>query len=87
MFMSINSKENWVNGEATKQIRNRKEGTSKERANEQQDEKTDSRMTELTIERSTKCSPVEANERTKNRENEFAKLDEQLNNRVDSSFG
>ena len=28
MFMSINSNENWANGEATKQIRNRKEGTS-----------------------------------------------------------
>ena len=69
MFMSINSKENWANGEATRQIRNRKEGTSEERANEKQDEKTDSRMTKLTIERSTKCSPVEANERKTERTN------------------
>ena len=69
MFMSINSKENWANGEATKQIRNRKEGTSKEQANEQQDEKTDSRMTKLIIEQSIKSSPVEANERKTERTN------------------
>ena len=53
MFMSINSKKNWANGGATTQIRNGNERTSEERANEQQYEQKDSRMTELTIKRST----------------------------------
>ena len=55
----------------------------KSRASEQPDVRTDSRMAELMINRSTERIPAK-NERTKNRVNELVKLCEQPNDRVDS---
>ena len=64
MFMSTNSKENWVNGaEQLNKSETKTNEQAKERANEQQYKQTDSRLTELTIKRSTEFSPVKGNER------------------------
>ena len=84
--MPMDSKKNWTNGGTTDQTRNKNERTREspsERASEQPDVRTDSRMAELMINRSTERIPAK-NERTKNRVNELVKLCEQPNDRVDS---
>ena len=81
----MNSKKNWANGGTTEQTRNANErtnGSLSERTSERANEKPNDRVNDRTVHR----APAGKNERTRNRVNEPAKIDEQLNDRVDSSL-
>ena len=77
MFMPMDSKKNWASRGTTKRTNNRKP----ERTNVQTGERMAfDRVNEQIVHREL----VGKNERTKNRVNEPAKRDEQLNDRADS---
>ena len=65
MFMPMDGKKNWANG-AEEQLNKPEPQTNEQaevRANEQAGERTDSRITELMIKRTTGRSPAKRNER------------------------
>ena len=83
--MPMDSKKNWASGGTTEQTRNANErtnGSPSERTSKRANGWPNDRVNEQTVHRAL----AGKNERTKHRVNEPAKRDEQLNDRVDSSF-